>query len=308
MSASIGAILPRAFFLDSCQRCVWVCSREELARSRSNALDGSELPSSVAIFAGVEAYVFLLRVATGLESQILGETDIFGQFKEAWRKHSADESEARAELGVLMQRIFEDTKDIRSRYLQNLGGASYGSLVRMILRGRPNPKEPTLIVGAGQLAQSVAPYFADGELWLSNRNQANLIALYAEIKAKNPGAKVRMIQPEEEARAWSEAANVVVCVPFDEARDPERIALRRARGNDGVVIHLGGQRAQSGEWSTVGEFHALDDLFALERAQGNVRMTQISQAARACEEKAKLRSLGASITLPHGWEDLAVFA
>jgi hypothetical protein len=52
----------------------------------------------------------------------------------------------------------------------------------------------------------------------------------------------------------------------------------------------------------------LDDLFALEKSQGAVRSTQIIQAARACEEKAKLRSLGSSITIPHGWEDLALFA
>lgn len=258
-------------------------------------LDGLE------VFEGVDAYRFLLRVATGLESQIVGETDIFGQLKEAWRK-CADGFDT----GILMQKLFEDTKDIRSRYLQNLGGASYGSLVRMMLRQSPGP---TLVVGAGQLAQSVAPFLLDQEIWLLNRSSEKLQDLYASLILQGQGdqkPRIRIISKDEEAMAWQEAAAVVVCIPFDTVCDAERVSLRD--GHAGPVIHLGGHREEAGVWKALPNFQALDDLFALKKAQGDVRMTQVQQAARACDEKAKLRALGASITIPHGWEDLAVFA
>lgn len=294
-SVRIREALPGVLQLDSCQRMLWACSVEEFEAAELTGLDGLE------VFEGVEAYYFLLRVATGLESQIVGETDIFGQLKESWRK-----CDGGLDIGVLMQKLFEDTKDIRSRFLQNLGGASYGSLVRMMLKQSPGP---TLVVGAGQLAQSVAPFLLDQEIWLVNRSADSLMSLHADLMARGQGGqrpKIRIISKDEEAMAWREAAAVVVCIPFDAVRDAERVALRA--GREGPVIHLGGHREEAGAWSALADFQALDDLFALKKAQGDVRMTQVRQAARACDEKAKLRALGASITIPHGWEDLAVFA
>ena len=292
--ARLRELLPQAFFLDSCQRMLWVCWDTDLEDLEVSATSGVE------VFEGIEAYRFLLRVATGLESQIVGETDIFGQLKEVWRKMSPD-----AEMSALMQRLFEDTKDIRSRFMQNLGGATYGSLVRMMLK---QSRGPTLVIGAGQLAQSVAPYLLDQELWLFNRSPEALTALHQQLVTRDAVRKgwVRVISAEEEAMAWSKAANVVVCVPFDETKDPQRIAWRE--GCEGPVIHLGGTRENAGAWCGLPGFEALDDLFELQKAQGDVRMTQVRLAARACDEKSKLRTLGVSVTLPHGWEDLAIFA
>jgi hypothetical protein len=295
--ARVREALPDALCLDSCQRMLWVCSVEDLEAAGLDDI----AEAGIEVFEAADAYRFLLRVATGLESQIVGETDIFGQLKEAWRKCGGG-----VELGVLMQRLFEDTKDIRSRYLQNLGGASYGSLVRMMLRSSPGP---TLLVGAGQLAQSVAPYLMDQEIWLLNRSAESLAALHAELLAQAPAGaplRIRVISPTEEAMAWRQAAAVVVCIPFDPVRDVERVELRA--GHAGPVIHLGGHHEEAGAWNTLPDFQALDDLFALKKLQGDVRLTQVAQASRACDEKAKLRTLGASITIPHGWEDLAVFA
>lgn len=299
VAALLKAAFPHAFALDSCQRLLWACWASELERVQMR----SELPEIAAleIFEGADAYQFLLRVAAGLESEIVGETDIFGQLKEAWRKNPVD-----AEMSHLLERVFEDTKDIRSRYLQHLGGASYGSLVRMMLKQSPGP---TLLVGAGQLAQSVAPYLADQELWIANRSADKAAALCAALTEQAQGAlapRIRIISPEEEAMAWRKAASVVVCIPLDAERDAHKVEWRK--GCEGPVIHLGGHRAEAARWSELPAFEALDDLFALKKAQGDVRTTQVAQAGRACAEKAKLRSLGASVTLPHGWEDLAVFA
>ena len=266
---------PRAagvFELDTCQRRVWVFPQ-------------GALPAGVADYRGETAYRFLLRVATGLESEIRGETDIFGQLKDAWRAYqSSPEAAFVRELQPWMQRLFEDTKDIRAQYLQNLGGSSYGSLTRLLLRQRRAAAgEPLLIVGAGHIARSIAPWLLEHELWLWNRSATGLAALKAELTGR-PGVRLRVV--DDEARAWREAAHVVVCIPQGED-DARRIALWREGAAAGhrkaSIIHLGTQRETSGAWGELGEFHALDDLFTLQQAQNELRADQFARADRACD-------------------------
>src|SRR4051794_29683584 len=113
-SESCDAVLPRFkttqdfFFLDTCQRSLWV--------GNLNQIDPESLKQTKAeVYKGQAAYHFLLRVATGLASEVLGETDVFGQFKEAWKKNQSSCNCCNAGLGPWIQRLFEDTKEIRSR-------------------------------------------------------------------------------------------------------------------------------------------------------------------------------------------------
>ncbi|OFZ18664.1 MAG: hypothetical protein A2X94_14240 [Bdellovibrionales bacterium GWB1_55_8] len=298
--------IPQSFVLASCQRFLWVGSENMFKTARSpHLLQGSGFETHV----GKDAYLFLLRVATGLESRVVGETDIFGQLKEAWQKSTSCSRELRDQLSPWIQRLFEDTKEIRSSFLRNLGGASYGSLVRKIIQDSPlTAKGPILLIGAGQIARSVVPFLQDQELWLWNRSEQNLRQLEEQIRQKTPGAQVRRLLNEDKDRAWREAAHVVLCVPVDEARDNERIENWKLNRRPGAVIHLGGYRAECGVWAERPEFHALDQLFDLQKSQDRIRCVQVERANRACGERAKLRSMGTSITLPHGWEDLAAFA
>ncbi len=305
--------IPGAFHLDTCQRVLWICSIGDLQES----LDAG-IWSGFSVLAGVEAYAFLLRVATGLESQVIGETDVFGQLKEAWRKAVPLLNE---DVNFWIQKIFEDTKEVRSRHLQHLGGVSYGTLVRKFLveadRVRYAYKDrvtrgPTLLVGAGQLAQSVGPFLQEQEIWIQNRSVKNARALAVELEQKY-SARVRVLETtEDEAEGWKVAARAIVCIPVDEACDGLRAELWKSgnalAGETRTLLHLGAQKAQSGDWQSVAGTYFLDDLFELQRAQGEVRSFQIGLALRACEERAKLRALGNSVSIHHGWEDLAVFA
>jgi glutamyl-tRNA reductase len=292
-----------AFYLDTCQRVLWVCTEEDFELSGS-CVDWSGHD----ILSGASAYSFLLRVATGLESQVVGETDVFGQLKEAWRKVSADLND---DVDFWIQKVFEDTKEIRSRHLQHLGGVSYGTLVRKFLKDRVH-RGPTLLVGAGQLAQSVGPFLLDQEIWIINRSLKNAHSLAVELKSEY-SARVRVLEtPEEQAQAWTSAAQAIVCVPVVAAADQALVGLWKAgnelAGENRILLHLGAPKSQSGPWRALEGAYYLDDLFELQKAQGEVRSIQVAQAFRACEERAKLRALGTSVSIHHGWEDLAVFA
>jgi glutamyl-tRNA reductase len=289
------------FHLDTCQRHVWVGTESELFEL--------EMPKSYETFSGPDAYLFLLEVATGLRSQILGETDIFGQLKETWKKFKI--GHPFSSLDFWFQKLFEDTKEIRSQYLQNIGGASYGSLVRRLLKTHmdKNPG-PILLVGAGQLARSVAPFLRDQELWILNRGKEKLESFLDELETQ-PGAQVKTISESKEKLAWQNAHHAVVCIPVDREKDNDRIeawTLGLQQNPERALIHLGGLNEDFKDWRKVFPFYSLDDLFEVEKSQGKIRQNQIERARTACSERAQLRGLAASISLPHGWEDLAVFA
>ena len=280
-------------FLDSCQRLLWVSwdAMVELETLRGG--------SQIEFFSGSDAYEFLLRVATGLESRVLGETDILGQIKEAWRK--APESEF---LDTLMPKILEDAKFVRSRYMEGLGGTSYGSLVRMLL-GPSAKGSPTVILGAGLLAQAVAPYFLENDLLLVNRSFDKAYTLAEELLVK--GARSCAALPSsQELSALEGAGLALICIPPDENCDAARRDALSKQAS--WVVHLGLRRGGEGVWKDMPRLLNLDDVFDLEKNQDETRKLQVNRALHACADRAKLRAMGNSVTIAHGWEDLAVFA
>ncbi len=239
------------FVFDSCQRWVWVFPQ--------GAAFNPPLPPEAQVFSGEQAYLFLLRVAAGLESEVKGETDVLGQLKDSWRSSPCPE------LSTWMQRIFEDARDVRARCLQGLGGGSYGTLTRKFLPATG----PVLIVGAGQMARSVASLLTDRELWIVNRSPERLLEFHAWLL--NKGVKnVRVIDRKDEELAWSQAGSVVICVPTVKVRQVEV-----------PVVHLGVLRQHAGEWNGLKSFHPLDDLFDLQKSQNELRFVQLERAERA---------------------------
>jgi hypothetical protein len=205
--------------------------------------------------------------------------------------------------------LFKDTKEVRTGPLASLGSASYGSQVRRLLGSTHGA---TLLVGAGQLAQTVAPWLETGELLLWNRNRDRALELARLVQGRNPERVCRVLEDSAEAElaAWSNAADVVLCVPADAERDAQRIEAWRSRSlPGGRIVHLGlGNEAVGSHWQGVAGLTSLTALFDMLRAQSDQRSVQLGRARRACVEKAVLRSLGPSATQAHGWEDLAAFA
>lgn len=292
------------FLIDTCQRRVAVAlDRAALARVR----DGFPADGALEQFSGVEAYAFLLRFACGLESKLVAETEIFGQIKQAWREFAERGSELSRSLSSWMQWLFQDAKLIRSQHLAHLGSASYGSQVRRLL-GEHAAGGPTLLIGAGQLAQAVAPWLEGSQLWLWNRTPERSHELARELAKRSPERPVHVLEGGgAELQAWREALNVVLCVPGDTERDAQRVAAWRERAQPGRhVVHLG-LASDTAPWNHLTELVSLGALFDMLRSQTEQRQRQLARARSACLEKATLRSLGAGASHPHSWEDLAAF-
>lgn len=300
------------FGVETCLRKIWITTcelDEEQSAIESMLLNHPELD----LYRGRDAYEFLLLLACGLESAIVGETEIFGQIKEAWKQRAA-QSDAFAEspLAFWIQRLFEDTKDIRTRFLQGLGASTYGSQVRQLL---PRSPQSVLLLGAGQLAQSVAPYIESSEILVWNRSMERFGAFLASLP-EEPRKRTRILESTNDLlTAWTRSDAAVICVPSNSS-DPASLEKNLVDlGGPQVVLHLGCPTRETAPWSRLVEtgrsFHSLQCFFELEQSQSEIRSLQLARARKACAERATLRFIsgapGGSVTLAHGWEDLAVF-
>ena len=261
-------------------------------------------------FTGAEAYEWLLRVACGLESRIVGETDVFGQLKSSWASQQESmDGRQRAELSFWVQKVFEDTKEVRSQYLQGVGGSTYGTSVRKILMeraGSGSAWDPALLVGAGQLAEAILPFLGDfaPEVRVWNRSSSRL----AELRRAYRGAsRLEICSGDEQVlHQWmAQSGLIVFAVPMDAEVDRARVS---AIPSQSCVVHLGLRQQELGPWAVLPEIVTLDTLFDSQDAQERLRSSASDRAERACRERAQLRDLAPSLSVAHGWEDLAVFA
>src|SRR5687767_4775047 len=145
-------LLPDACVIGTCLREV----RIGMMSADAQPLPAEAEAAGYELHAGAGAYRFLLQLACGLESEIAGETEILGQVKQAWRDCETSGDEMPRLLRPWMQRLLQDAKEIRSEYVVGLGSATYGSLVRRLLGGASHG--PTLLLGAGQLAETILPF------------------------------------------------------------------------------------------------------------------------------------------------------
>ncbi len=147
--------------------------------------------SSTEVLAGEVAYEKLLELICGLHSPMVGETEVFGQFKEAVQKFQSSESvltsstiSTKVHASAFHQAfrawangLLEDAKLIRRTHLQDLGSQSYGSLVRRELRDIGSAS--ISILGAGRLVADILP-------WISKRTDrtSNHITVHCRDQAK----------------------------------------------------------------------------------------------------------------------------
>ncbi len=257
-----------AFVVDTCLRRLLVTAGNDAARD-PRVLDAPE------VYAGAAAYRFLLEVTTGLQSAVPGETNVFGQFKRAWEYHRRAAPRSAVEsLAPLIAQLIRDTRAIRRRHLQNIGGASYGPLVRRLLRADADDR--ILIVGAGELARSILPFFSSFPVGVWNR--------------RAPGAALaaagRVFAPADGMLAADWAHHVIMTTPADAQNDGRWSAWLGASLVQ-TVVHLGHRRGDGVPWPAHAAGYDLDDVFELRRSQDKIRSLQLQRARHDCHELAR---------------------
>ena len=105
---------------------------------------------------GHHALVHMSKVASGIDSQVLGEQEIFGQFKTAYKK-AKDIGIVGRELIYLSEKVIEISKKARTQTKIGLNSLSVSGLaLKLVNNIFENPQDQNvLVVGAGSLAQNV---------------------------------------------------------------------------------------------------------------------------------------------------------
>lgn len=158
----------------------WTTCMRQIAFLKNWELDDAktQIAESDEVFEGYSALQFLIQVVCGLQSTLVGETEVHGQFKKFILEYP--------ELKSLGEAVLVAAKRIRTEYLTDLGSQSYGSFIRKKVFD-----DSISIVGAGMLTQEILP-------WLKKVRRVDLHVRNPEkaqaLKAQFPFVQIKSLE------------------------------------------------------------------------------------------------------------------
>lgn len=164
------------FVLKTCQRTL-IISLDFNGHLAANAEGWTHQHTSI------DAYRYLLEIICGLKSKLVGENEIVGQFKEAYKNYVKLENRDNRLLTIL-EKLFKDSKEIRSQYLVGLCQKTYSSIARKYIVNK-FAAEQVLILGSGALAEDLINQFKKKtEVFVTARNPEKLLQLSQKHSVK----------------------------------------------------------------------------------------------------------------------------
>lgn len=227
------------------------CSRFEVYAASSDADAPEKVKAWLAARAGrpVDAFVYLharedavrhlFRVAAGLDSWIVGETEILGQVKSAYQGAQEAKTSGRV-MNILFQKAIGAGKAVRSgtriaEGIRSVGGAA--AILARKLFGEKGARR-VVVFGAGQMARTAAEHLrAKGldSLTVANRTYEKAVELAESLG----GTAARF----EDARAALHEADVAVfstaSTGFVADRPLVEAAAKRRGGRSLFLIDVG---------------------------------------------------------------------
>jgi len=150
-------------------------------------VDPGEFEQFRLILRGPDAVRHLLEVAAGIDSQMLGETEIFGQVKNAYAT-----AQARGHTGPVLNRVFQKAfqaaKHVRTNTAITEGQVSIANVAVDLALTIFGALESTriLLLGAGDIGEKTAKAFQSrgaGSLTVASRRLERAMELATELKA-----------------------------------------------------------------------------------------------------------------------------
>jgi glutamyl-tRNA reductase len=161
-----GAFSPEAAILSTCNRTELYLAGEERPDlvqwlARYHRVDPAELQPYLYTLPREQAVRHAFRVASGLDSMVLGEPQILGQMKDAARA-----AESAGTLGAVLHKLFQRSfavaKEVRSTTRVGVASVSMAAAaVKLAARIFPSLKDQNvLLIGAGEMIDLCATHFA----------------------------------------------------------------------------------------------------------------------------------------------------
>ena len=197
--AEAGALAHRLAGADGLGECVVVstCNRVEFFAATDNPERGlAALRESLAARASADDALFykshapdsirhLFRVVSGLDSMVLGETEILGQVKKSYQS-ACDAGATGRHLNKFFQRAFNVAKEVRTNTNITRGSTSVGAVAVDLAEkifGRLAACR-VMILGAGETSELTARALLSRgvqSIFVSNRSHERAVALAGEL-------------------------------------------------------------------------------------------------------------------------------
>ncbi|MGI1671244.1 MAG: glutamyl-tRNA reductase [Neptuniibacter sp.] len=306
-AAKVSADLKEIAILSTCNRTELYCS-SKLEGSRAllewlgeyHGLDPAQLQGCSYAFWDEDAARHMMRVASGLDSLVLGEPQILGQLKSAYSV-SQENGHVGAELGRLFQQTFSVAKQVRTDTAigENPVSVAYAavSLAQHIFAEMSSSK--ALLIGAGETIELVARHLSQAgvkEITVANRTLNRALTLAEDFSGK---AILLGDIPEALADADIVIASTASQLPIL-GKGAVESALKKRKHRPIFMVDIAVPRdieAEVGELDDV-YLYTVDDLKEVIEENQRTRETAAQQAEEIIESGAhdfmrQLRSLDA---------------
>jgi glutamyl-tRNA reductase len=242
------------------------------------------------------------RVASGLDSMVLGEPQILGQMKQAVKS-----AEAAGSLGLVLNRLFQRTfavaKDVRTH--TDIGSASISmaaAAVKLAQRIFPSiAQQRVLLIGAGEMIELTATHFAAQQpksITVANRTLERGAQLAARVKAD---AITLNELPERLAQFDIIVTSTASSLPILGKGMLER-AIKARRHAPMFIVDLAVPRDVEAEASQLDDvfLYTIDDLANIVKDSLQIRVEAVREAEAMIAEQAEsfLRWLEGRVVVP----------
>lgn len=249
---------------------------------------------------GAAAIRHLVAVAAGLESQLLGENEIFGQVKDAYAEAQAA-GRAGPVLNRVFQKAFQAAKHIRTHTALNEGQVSVANVaveLAATIFGELSAAR-VLLLGAGDIGEKTAKAFRSrgaAALTVANRTPERAFALAQSLDAT-------ALPFEHFARHLGDYDIIVgsTAAPDAVVRTADVVAARaRRRALPWLFLDLALPRDIEPDVATLDNVYLynLDDLARIAAQNLAAREAEVARARALAAEKAE--SLWRQIVARHG--------
>ena len=252
----------------------------------AGASDAATLRRHSYVLEDGEAARHVFRVASGLDSMVLGEPQVLGQMKQAARL-AAEAGTLGSTLHQLFQRSFAVAKQVRSRTELGRHPVSFAAVaVRLAERLFEDlPAQRVLCIGAGEMVALAATHFA------AQRPQEIAIASRSEARARTLAERVQgRVLPLAEVGEVLHRYDVVITgtassLPILGLGAVER-ALAQRRRRPMLLVDLAVPRDIEPEVARLEDayLYCVDDLAAFTRAGAEQRQGAVVHAEAIVEE------------------------
>lgn len=289
-------LAPEAAILSTCNRTEIYLSGEvdEGKRAaagewlaRYHSVDPRELSPFLYSLPREQAVRHAFRVASGLDSMVLGEPEILGQMKEAVRS-----AEAAGTLGTVLQKLFQRSfavaKEVRSTTQVGANSVSMAAAaVKLAARIFPSLKDQkVLFIGAGEMIELCATHFAaqgPARITIANRTLERAQALAHRFNARAIELRELAAQLHEYDIVVSSTAS---SLPILGKGLVER-ALKARRRLPMFMVDLAVPRDIEAEVALMDDvfLYTIDDLAATVREGIDARHSAVAQAEAIIESQ-----------------------